>query len=252
MEIVWHGTASVELRTKEGKILFDPFVPLKGSPVDIGVEEFDGFDEIFITHGHLDHIASLPSVYKRNPNIRIRCTKTPYRTLRRKGIPKENLVLINFGDEISVFDFKIRILHGKHARLPRLTAKLLAELLSTPSKENLPYLLHEHTLCKERGETVFYDIEAEGKRISLIGSLNSRNDTEYPTESDLLVLPYNGWTDNFPPASSVIERLRPKRVLLDHYDVTFPPATREINLAPILEKYGDRVQPLVHRKVEIL
>lgn len=252
MEIVWHGTASVELRTKEGKILFDPFVPIKGSPVDIGVEEFDGFGDIFITHGHLDHVASLPSIYKRNPNIRIHCTQTPYRTLRRKGIPKENLAIINFGDEITVFDFKIRILHGKHARLPRLTAKLFAEMFSTPAKENLPYLLHEHTLCKERGETVFYDIEAEEKRVSLMGSLNLRDDTEYPAESDLLILPYNGWTDNFPPASAVIERLRPKKVLLDHYDDTFPPVTRKINLAPILEKYGERVRALAHRKTEIL
>jgi L-ascorbate metabolism protein UlaG (beta-lactamase superfamily) len=73
---------------------------------------------------------------------------------------------------------------------------------------------------------VFYQIEAEGKTVAVMGSLNLRKDTEYPAGADLLVLPYNGWTDNYPPAVRVIRRLKPKHVLLDHYDESFPPFTR--------------------------
>lgn len=111
---------------------------------------------------------------------------------------------------------------------------------------------HENRRCKEKGETVFYDIEAEGKRIDILGSLNLRDDAEYPTGCDLLIMAYNGWKDNLPPAVRVIERLQPKKVFLDHYDDTFPPLTGKIDLAPILKKYAGKVKPLINNEKEIL
>ena len=56
MEFIWHGTASVEITASAGRILFDPFVPLKGSKTAVKLEEFDGFTDILVTHGHFDHI----------------------------------------------------------------------------------------------------------------------------------------------------------------------------------------------------
>lgn len=94
MEIKWHGTASIEMKNQTGRILFDPFVPLKGSAVPVKIEDYDGINDIFITHGHLDHIVSLPMIFQRNSGIRIYCTKVPYRTLMKKGIPESNLVEI--------------------------------------------------------------------------------------------------------------------------------------------------------------
>ena len=49
MKIIWHGTASIELINKQGRILFDPFVPLRHSTVPVRIEEFDGFTDVFIT-----------------------------------------------------------------------------------------------------------------------------------------------------------------------------------------------------------
>ena len=89
-KIIWHGTASVELISDCGRILFDPFVPLKGSTVPVKLEDFDGFTDVFITHGHFDHIVSLPAIVKRNPGTLIHYTKTPYRTLMRKGVDRKN------------------------------------------------------------------------------------------------------------------------------------------------------------------
>ena len=92
-KIIWHGTASVELISDCGRILFDPFVPLKGSPVPVKIDDFDGFTDIFVTHGHFDHITSLTEIVQRNPKTLIHCTKTPYRTLARKGVDRKNLHL---------------------------------------------------------------------------------------------------------------------------------------------------------------
>ena len=123
MEIKWFGTASIELKNETGKILFDPFVPLKGSNVKIQIEDFDGNDTIFVTHGHLDHIVNIPEIHKRNPNVKIYCTKTPYKALTKKGVPETNLIKISAGEEIIVHDFKIKTYQSKHAVLQRLTLK---------------------------------------------------------------------------------------------------------------------------------
>ena len=174
----------------------------------------------------------------------IHCTKTPYRTLARKGVDRKNLHLLHYGDTLKVNGFQLSVLHGRHAILPKATLKRLVYILKHPAKGNIPFILRENRVAVENDETVFYKIEANEKTICLMGSMNLRDEVEYPVEADLLILPYNGWEDNFPPAVRVIERLKPKRVLLDHYDDTFPPLTMPLDLEPILGKYEGKVKKM--------
>ena len=244
MYLIWHGTASIEIGHDGGRLLFDPFVPLSGSPVPVTVEEFDGFTDILVTHGHLDHIADIPQIVRRNPDTLVHCTETPYRTLAGKGVPEKNLSLLRYGDERELRGFRIGVYHGKHAVLPKASVRRLAYALRSPARRNLPHILRENRVCAENDETVFYHIQADGKRVALMGSLNLRDDAEYPTGADLLVLPYNGWEDNYEPAVRVIERLKPKRVVLDHYDDTFPPLTMPLDLGAILAAYPGKAEAL--------
>ena len=252
MYLIWHGTASIEIVGGEGRILFDPFVPLKGSNVDVDIAEYDGFTDIFVTHGHVDHISDIPRIVKRTPNVHVYCTRTPWNTLRNKGVPRENMTCIAYGDILHVKGFTITALHGRHAVLPRLTKERLMSWIHSPFRKNIIHLFKENLVCKENDETVFYLVEAEGKTIAVMGSLNLREDVEYPRNMDLLVLPYNGWEDNYPPAIEVIERLKPKKVMLDHYDDTFPPLTTEIDTKRIIETYQGMVERLgLRKKIEI-
>ena len=251
MKLIWHGTAAIEAACSGGILLFDPFVPWKGSTVDVHIEEFDDFPDIFITHGHFDHISSLPAIVQRNPDVRIHCTETPYRTLLKKGIPPRNLILIRFGDTIRINCFTVHVHHGRHAVLPWTDFKRVLTTLKSPLRRNLPGMLREHRSCRENEETVFCHLEADGKTVSIMGSLNLRSDTSYPQHADLLVLPYNGWQDNLPPAIEVIERLQPDRIVLDHYDDSFPPMTQPLDLTPVLQKYSGRIEAMALRK-EIL
>lgn len=244
MHLIWHGTASVEVVCREGRILFDPFVPLKGSSVPVKAEDFDGFSDIFITHGHLDHIVSVPEIINRNSQAKVYCTEAPRNTLMKKGVPQHNLRLIRYGEEVRAAGFRVLPLHGRHAVLPKASSARLRYILMSPHRSNIPSIIREVIRCREMDETVFYQIEADGKQVSLMGSMNLRDEVDYPVNADLLVLPYNGWEDNFPPAVSVIRRLKPKRVVLNHYDDTFPPLTMPLDLAPLLTKYEGLVTPL--------
>ena len=250
MELIWHGTAAIEAVCAGGRILFDPFVPLYGSPVDVRIEEFDGFSHIFVTHCHLDHVTDLPTIARRNPDVTICCTRTPYETLRRKGVPEKNLSLLRYGETYAAEGFSIRVFHGKHAVLPRLDGARLRSWLRSPARRNLPHVIREYFACREADECVFYQIEADGRTAALMGSLNLRDGTEYPTGADVLVLPSHGWEDDLPPAERVIGRLQPRRVLLDHYDDTFPPVSSPVDLSPILGKYPELVSPMELRKTE--
>ena len=250
MELIWHGTASVEAVCAQGSILFDPFVPLKGSPVRVDIAEYDGFSDIFVTHCHLDHVLDLPRIAKRNPTVVIHCTQAPYNALRKKGVPERNLALIRYGDTLSVNGFTVRVFHGKHAVLPKVGAARILSWVKSPARWNVPGMLLVNLRYRESDETVFYELEADGKTVALMGSMNMRDEVEYPTGADVLVLPYNGWTDNLPPAVRAIERLKPKRVLLDHYDNTFPPVSPPVDLGPVLRKYPELVTPMDYRKPE--
>ena len=79
---------------------------------------------------------------------------------------------------------------------------------------------------------------------------NLLEDEAYPKNADLLVLPYNGWKDNFPPSVRIIERLNPKRIVLTHYDDTFPPVTMPLDLSPLIRKYKGRVTAMELGKAE--
>ena len=250
MKLKWYGTASVEIENLTGRILFDPFVPLKGSDVDTVIGDYDGFSDIFITHGHFDHIVNIAEIVKRNPSATVYCTKTPYATLSKKGVAKENLRLIEYGQRLSVNGFEITVFYGKHTFIPKVTPRLVMSYVLTRYFYNAPFLLKENRSCKENDESVFYHIECDGKSVSLIGSMNLRGDVEYPVGADAMILPYNGWGDIFPQAVEIIGRLHPKRVFLDHYDVTFPPLTKPIDLTPIIDRFGEYVRPLEHKKEE--
>lgn len=241
IKIKWYATASLSIAQGNDAMLFDPFLPLRGSEITLSPRCFDGFFHIFITHGHFDHIEAVPGIVARNRGVTVYCTKAPYDTLRRKGVPAENLRHIRPGEVIRVGDMSIRVYPGRHAVLPGISARRVKYLLRSPHKQNLFYIVRENRRCREKDETVLYRVETGGRKIIVMGSLNLRRGTCYPAKADLLILPYNGWDDNFRPAMEVIQRLQPRRVLLDHFDDAFPPITMPIDTRPIREYLGERV-----------
>ena len=86
---------------------------------------------------------------------------------------------------------------------------------------------------REAQETLIYQIEAEEKVVLVLGSLALDENTEYPQYVDMLVLPYQGSSDLVTKAVSIIERISPRTVLLDHFDDAFPPITTPIDTKPI-------------------
>ena len=239
MKITWYTTASICIDSNGKKILFDPFVPLKGSNIDVSISDYDGFDSILLTHGHFDHIVNILEIIQRNPSTKVYCTKTPYETLQKKGVPSSNLICISSTSYIEVNGFQIQVYPGKHANLEYNLMDRLLSLYTYKYAYNIPFILKENSICVENEETIYFDIHVEGKSIGLMGSLNIQ-DIQYPT-CDVLILPYNGWLDNLSHAKEIVSKLQPKKIVLDHFDNSFPPFTTDMDLQPLMDEYGDKL-----------
>ena len=232
MKITWYGTASIGLQAGREKILFDPFVTLRGAENKTSVHDFSNYRTIFLTHGHLDHLASIPQIVK-NRNTKIYCTPVPAGTLRRKGVSPEKLHTIKPGRTIQAGGIRLTVLPGKHVIFDK---KLVLGTMLSPRflryAYNIPYLYLQNRKCPEKHETVSYLIETEGRRILLLGSMGI---DMYPVDVDLLILPYQGTSNLICQASEIVARVQPKTIFLDHFDNAFPPLSQHIDTEPFEE-----------------
>ena len=80
MKLTWYGTATVGLDDGETRLLFDPFVRMNRRLETTPVEGFAGFDAVLVTHGHLDHIYSIPDLMRVDRTVPVYCTETPTRS----------------------------------------------------------------------------------------------------------------------------------------------------------------------------
>lgn len=232
MKLSWYGTASIMLESDGYRIVFDPFlgIPIQDSLCrrKLRAVKFRTADAVLVTHGHFDHILDIPRLYK-DSDVKIYATLTPCKTLIDHGVDKDKLRLIAPGAGFRLGNFSIRVYQGRHCRFDAgVVFKTVFKKDSLLHPKRLYELIRLNRRFEENGETLFYEIEAEGKRIQLMGSMGTDIDTLYPTGADVLILPFQGTSDPARTVQPIIDKLQPKRIFLDHYDDAFPPMSSHI------------------------
>lgn len=260
MKITWLGTASVRIETEGERILFDPFVQLAGGENPNCIDDFWQDRTVFVTHGHLDHLLEIPELLdaENGSDATVFCGRAAADTLEKVLEDTGNAVMVKPGDVIRLGSVSVRVWEGKHARLG--TAAILKKLFSKRlfcHMKNALALAYLHPKFPEGGQTLMYEVCAEGKRVIVMGSLGLQENIEYPQGADLLILPYQGsaWLES--TALDVVARLLPERIMLDHFDDAFPPASESVDTRGF-KKLMDReypqirvVKPTAGRTIEI-
>ena len=258
MKIPWYGTASLLLEYEQDRLLIDPFLPLKGARNHPSLLSYIEEDSILITHGHIDHLHSVPKIMQ-NSDATVYCSATPASLLEQKGVDGSQIVMIRPGDELVFGKIRVQVLPGKHIIFDR---KLIGQTLFSTRVvryfKNLLFLGVNHLRYQEKQETLVYRIEAGGKVILVLGSLALDPDVEYPKYVDMLVLPYQGASDLVTPTISILEKIQPRTVLLDHFDDAFPPVSSQIDTRPLKKVLDERfpdlpvVKPTAGKPVTLL
>ncbi|MCM1155663.1 MAG: MBL fold metallo-hydrolase [Roseburia sp.] len=244
MKITWFGTASLLIENEDDKILIDPFLPLRGAVNHPSLLDYRQADSILITHGHIDHLGSIPKILH-DADISVYCSQTPANTLEKKNVDPDMIALIRPDDVLRFGSITVAPLPGKHIRFDaELVRHTLLNFRILRHFPNFLYLLFKNGAFMEKNETLAFQIKADGKTILVLGSLNLDENTQYPTHVDMLVLPYQGATDLVTPALSIIEKIKPRTVLLDHFDDAFPPISAQVDTRPLKKALSKRYPDL--------
>lgn len=240
MKITWFGTASVLIETAGGRLLFDPFVELAGGSHPNALEDFWGMTDICITHGHVDHLFFVPQLAE-DGDATVHCSRAAARTLERFMEDNGNVVCTAPGDTWRLADMRIRVYKGKHIRFtPAVAMRHLFSSRFLRCWRNTLFLAWAYPRFPEKKETLVYGVEAEGRQVLVLGSMDLDLHTEYPVGADLLILPYQGPLHPEEKAVQIVERLKPKRIFLDHFDDAYPPVSEEVDTVPFRKIMKER------------
>ena len=240
MRIKWYGTATILIEQDGTRLLFGPFLSRNNKVYQPPLDELSSVETILVTHGHFDHIADIPVILKHGKgNATVYCTEKPRDTLISKGVEEKQVQKIAPGQVLYFGPFTLRVLKGKHILFDKaLVLKTVLSPRILMHLNNLRYILRENRSCLEASETVMFEISAGDTHILLMGSLNLDDNTEYPVGSDLLILPFQGRSGIGNYALRFIDRLQPKKVLLVHYDDSFPPISSVVKTVPFVSLMG--------------
>ena len=114
-----------------------------------------------------------------------------------------------------------------------------------------------HLTHHEAGETVAYYITIGKTKILLMGSMALDSNTNYPTDVDYFILPFQGRRDLNKKVVPIINKIHPTNVILSHYDNSLPPISTDVDISKlntfispvnlIIPKY-DRKIPITEQK----
>ncbi|MCD7808779.1 MAG: MBL fold metallo-hydrolase [Erysipelotrichaceae bacterium] len=142
---------------------------------------------------------------------------------RQNIFQNQKHILINHGhlDHLSSIN---ELYHGLNCQI-YLTKTPYHTLQSQGFSKDKLYLIKPNDILKFSNTIVksYY-----GKRIQLMGSADLDDYVDYPINADDLILPHQGQSDIDAHNQKIVIILKPKRVLLDHYDNAFPPISSDV------------------------
>ena len=104
--------------------------------------------------------------------------------------------------------------------------------------KNALYLGFNHAKNPLKGEIAAYYIKYNNINIFVMGSMNWDKNITYPKNIDYLILAFQGRSDLNEKVKDILNILKPKHIILSHFDNSFPPISKDVDIRYIRNLKG--------------
>jgi L-ascorbate metabolism protein UlaG (beta-lactamase superfamily) len=257
MELKWLGTAGFEFKTKDHVFLLDPFVSRNSQSFpkqDIKALDIKKASQIFISHGHFDHILDVPQI-SRQTKADIYCSGIAAGYLKNHRVNTQQIFSV-LTDE-KTFDFKDYTAQAFFSDHIKVDKKLVFSTLLKINVQLFKYIpLLQKFPC---GRVLSWRFTIEDKIIQFFGSAGSSIEElekiGKKAPIDILMLPLQGHSNICQIGVDYVKRLAPKIVIPHHHDNFFPPISKFIDIQPFvnkIEKHDLKTRVIIPKMNEVL
>jgi L-ascorbate metabolism protein UlaG (beta-lactamase superfamily) len=237
MELTWWGTAGFQFKTGNQVFLIDPYLSRNATarPKQALVPSaISRADQIFVSHGHFDHILDIPAIAAQT-DCKVYCCPVAAKTLIQKGLKTDQIQEISEDDTTVTFEgYRARASFSQHVEFDRW---LLVKSLSRINLRIPRYL----PLMKEYpvGQVLSWQFELEGQVLQHFGSAGSTPDELNRIgrqKIDILFVPLQGHTRICDIALRYVQAIKPRMVIPHHQDDFFPPISTYVDILPFIKE----------------
>jgi L-ascorbate metabolism protein UlaG (beta-lactamase superfamily) len=217
----WLGTATVQLRFRGHELLFDPYLsrPAGARPrIDARPEDLAEVSLVLVSHGHFDHAQGAARV-ARLSGAQVLAPRATLGRLRREGVGETQLRACEDHTSIDWHGAPIRILPSRHIRFdPRLVVRTILRAVRGGAAPKLLRLARAYPM----GSNSDFLLELGRERMLFSGSGGGDWHALARLAPTTFLLPFAGRSDVVSYYLRALRRLRPRTVVLHHFDDFFP------------------------------
>ncbi|MBN1689747.1 MAG: MBL fold metallo-hydrolase [Dehalococcoidia bacterium] len=240
MRLQWLGTSGFKIENDEASFLIDPYLSRneQSKPVQtLKPGDISDASQIFISHGHFDHIGDVPAVMSAGKS-QAYCSQTAAATLLRYGADRGRVHAVNTNSlSIDFGAFRAEAFFSRHVRFDiSLVARTLWHIGPSGYRRlSRAGIVRGYPL----GQVLSWRFTIGGYSIHHFGSAGSTADELKRLSArslDLLLIPLQGNTSICDIALEYVRVLKPRLVIPHHQDDFYPPVSSAVDIRPFVMK----------------